>query len=345
MLKIATAPRILALDYLRGFFIFVIIIDHLNRWPSLFAYVSGMDSQWVSAAEGFVIVSGLLIGYIRGFKNKTQPFNVIIKKLWSRALLLYAWAVATSLIIIWVTWNVTFEGPTAHIPLETGNWWQAIWEVGTLHYTHLLTHFLGLYAVFLFAAPLAIYLLRKNKAWIIAVGSIALWLLGVQLSNEILQWQVLFFLAAVFGYYLEPIQKWLSALPKPRRQLLFGLFITATIITATLSALNLFDVESWNGRSPLGYGRILLAGVWFCGFLIVFNWALPWIRRWFGWLLEVFGKRSLSAYILHAFPTMLISIFIQPTTNFWANTALGAGAVLLVWGLLKVPLIQRLLPR
>ncbi len=345
MLRAVTSSRIIALDYLRGFFIFVIIIDHLNRWPSLFGYISGMDSQWVSAAEGFVIVSGLLIGYIRGYKNRSEPFNVIVKKLWSRALLLYAWAVATSLALIWISWHATFQGPTAHIPIETGNWWQAIWEVVTLHYTHLLTHFLGLYAVFLFAAPLAIYLLRKGKAWIVAVSSILLWWLGVLIGNEMLQWQILFFIAAVFGYYLESIQQWVNELTQPRRQLLFGFFISITLLTAILSSLNLFNVESWNGRSPLGYGRIILAGIWFCGFLIVFNWALPWLKRWLGWLLEVFGRRSLSAYILHAIPAMTISVFMQPTTNFWVNSLLGLGAVLFVWGLLKIPIIQRLLPR
>ena len=124
-----------------------------------------------------------------------------------------------------------------------------------------------------------------------------------------------------------------------------GFFISTTIITAFLSSLNLFDVTSWNGRAPLGYGRIILAGVWFCGFLTIFTWGLPWIHRWFGWLLGVFGTRSLSAYILHAVPAMLISILIQPTTSFWFNSLIGLVAVLFVWGLLKVPVIQRLLPR
>ncbi|MFZ1250125.1 MAG: OpgC domain-containing protein [Candidatus Microsaccharimonas sp.] len=345
MSKVRPSSRILALDYLRGFFIFVIIIDHLNRWPSLFGYISGMDSQWVSAAEGFVIVSGLLIGYIRGFKSKSIPMREVTKKLWSRALLLYVWAVITSLILIWVTWYVTFQGSTAHVPIEKGNWLQAFWEVATLQYTHLLTHFLGLYAVFLFAAPLAVFLLRKSKAWVLGLLSITLWWIGTLISNEMLQWQVLFFLAAIGGYYLESIQNWLHSLSRQRRFILYGVLVATTIITAVFSVLDIFDVSSWNGRAPLGYGRILLAGVWFCGFLIVFTWALPWIQRWFGWLLGVFGTRSLSAYILHAVPAMIISICIQPTTNFWVNSLIGLFAVLSVWGMLKLPIIQRLLPR
>jgi hypothetical protein len=339
------SSRIVALDYLRGFFIFVIIIDHINRWPSVFGYVSGMDSQWVSAAEGFVIISGLLIGYIRGLKNADKPLLDITKKLWSRALMLYVWVVATSLALIWISWHVTFMGPTAHVPIETGNWLQAFWEVGTLDYTHLLTHFLGFYAVFLFASPLAILLLRKKKAWMLAFVSIALWWLGVVLKNEFLQWQILFFLAAIGGYYFESVRNWLKHRTTPQRSFIYSFFVSATTITALLSSLNLFDVTSWNGRAPLSYGRILLAGVWFCGFLIVFNWALPWIHRWLGWLLGVFGTRSLAAYILHAVPAMLVSIFIEPTTNFWINSLIGLMAVLVVWGLLKVPVIQRLLPR
>lgn len=59
----------LALDYLRGYFIVVIIIDHLYRWPSALALLTGQGHLWFNAADGFVIVSGLMIGYVRGYKG------------------------------------------------------------------------------------------------------------------------------------------------------------------------------------------------------------------------------------------------------------------------------------
>ena len=67
----ATNRRLLALDYLEVFIV-VIIVDHLWRWPNLFQFVSGRGELWASAAEGFVIISGLLIGYT-WLQNRNLP--------------------------------------------------------------------------------------------------------------------------------------------------------------------------------------------------------------------------------------------------------------------------------
>src|SRR3989339_456486 len=85
--------RIHELDLLRGFFILVIIIDHLQFWPSPLTFLTGEGRLWVSAAEGFFLISGLLIGYIRGYKGRNQPLTSISKKLAYRAFMLYAWGV------------------------------------------------------------------------------------------------------------------------------------------------------------------------------------------------------------------------------------------------------------
>ena len=61
--------RIFELDLLRGFFVVIIIIDHLQLWPSPLRYLTGEGRLWVTAAEGFFLISGLLVGYIRGFNN------------------------------------------------------------------------------------------------------------------------------------------------------------------------------------------------------------------------------------------------------------------------------------
>lgn len=61
------------LDYLRGYFVVVIITDHLWRYPSLFSLITGEARLWMTAAEGFVMISGFLIGYVRGFKGRKNP--------------------------------------------------------------------------------------------------------------------------------------------------------------------------------------------------------------------------------------------------------------------------------
>jgi len=73
--------RIFELDLLRGFFVVIIIIDHLQLWPSPLRYLTGEGRLWVTAAEGFFLISGLLVGYIRGFKNKDKSLKDISIKL------------------------------------------------------------------------------------------------------------------------------------------------------------------------------------------------------------------------------------------------------------------------
>lgn len=45
--------RLDVLDYLRGFFIVVIIIDHLSRWPSAFSLFTGQAWLWIDQSMGF----------------------------------------------------------------------------------------------------------------------------------------------------------------------------------------------------------------------------------------------------------------------------------------------------
>ena len=58
--------RDLALDLLRGYFLVVIMIDHLRYAVNPLYLVSGRQSLWVTAAEGFVLISGFLVGMLRG---------------------------------------------------------------------------------------------------------------------------------------------------------------------------------------------------------------------------------------------------------------------------------------
>ena len=163
--------RFHALDLLRGFFIVVIIIDHLSRWPSLFVVFTGQALMWVTAAEGFVIISGLLVGYIRGYKAKAQSLRGIAFKLWRRALTLYLWAILGTILYTAALWYIPLIGGAPGLPIEKGDWASVIFQSITLDYTLLWVYFLKLYAIFLALSPLALWLMRANKAWLAALAS------------------------------------------------------------------------------------------------------------------------------------------------------------------------------
>ena len=86
--------RLATLDLLRGWFLIVILVNHLFYFPSGYDLISGRGMLLVSAAEGFFIISGLLIGIIRGGRVSNVPFLGIWKKLWKRGIILYAWSVS-----------------------------------------------------------------------------------------------------------------------------------------------------------------------------------------------------------------------------------------------------------
>src|SRR6218665_421663 len=95
IVKKEKSERILTFDLLRGYFLCVILFNHLQFYPNGFDLLTGRGVLYVSTAEGFFLVSGIVLGIVRGRKLLNQPFNVAAKLLWKRALQLYT----TSLVL------------------------------------------------------------------------------------------------------------------------------------------------------------------------------------------------------------------------------------------------------
>jgi hypothetical protein len=352
----ATAPknRLLTLDYLRGFFIVVIIIDHLSRFPSILALISGKALLWVTAAEGFVAISGLLVGYVRGYKNKDLPMKEVTVKLLRRAGLLYLWSIIASLMYTAIIWYVPLMGGAPGLPIDKGDWFTLVYQTITLQYTYVWVHFLTLYAVFLAFAPFAVWFLRNGRAWIVAFLSIAALIAGYFLHNEAMQWQVLFFIPSIAGYYLSPIMKWWKDLTRKKRATITASVISLTIITIALSVITTFypapiqsladALNSGFAKDTIGPWRTVMAFVWFTGFILIFSLLGKYIGKVFGWLLLPFGTRSLTAYILHGVAVSVISYFTISGENILINTLLGIICILIVWTLIKIKVVQKIIP-
>src|SRR6185369_9293902 len=83
--------RDLALDLLRGYFLVVIMIDHLRYAANPLYLVSGRQSLWVTAAEGFILISGFLVGMLRGDEARTAGLASATRHLVRRAGVLALW--------------------------------------------------------------------------------------------------------------------------------------------------------------------------------------------------------------------------------------------------------------
>lgn len=309
----------------------------------------------MTAAEGFVIISGFLIGYVRGFKGMKHRFLDIAIKLWKRAALLYLWAIIGTVALTAIIWYVPLRGGAPSMPMPVGDWQTLFAEAVSLSYAHIWVYFLKLYAVFLFLTPLAVYLLRKNYAWALGAISFLGLLIGWMGGNEYLQWQALFFIPAIAGFYMDTIRLWWRSIVKNRQQIIKVGIWSLAALTLVASVIAVFFAqaipEAAQQQSSLAFSkdamtpsRFLLALLWFTALVLLFEQCITWIDRYFGWLLLPIGTRSLTAYIVHGVVICLISYLTVPG-GFVVNTIVGAIAVLSVCLLTKHRLVQKVIPR
>ena len=363
--------RIYELDLLRGFFICVIILDHLQFWPSPLQYLTGQGRLWVSAAEGFFLISGLLIGYLRAYKGAATPLKTLSKVLLSRALLLYVWGVLITFVVVALASLTPGNGallPKFPDTLQVASLGTYVWNVLNTMFSSDWIYFLRLYAIMLATTPVFLWLIRIGKWWLALAVSLSLYAVSLLTGFEeaALQWQVLFFGAALIGWKLETILSWLRARPGIRRMVVTSL-ITVTLTTMALSYFMVHGwdyvekpgtaitreayvsvrshVDPWFSNNPMVPARIALAFVWFSGLLALFHVLRPWLLRYAGWLLLPFGQASLTAYCLQAVVLVPIVTLIPLTPNFWLNGLIGILTILLFAGLIRLPVVQRILPR
>lgn len=367
--------RIHELDLLRGFFILVILIDHFQRWPSPFTYLTGEGRLWVSAAEGFFIISGLLIGYLRGWKGRHQDFREVAVKLLKRAGMLYLWCVGITLFVVSMLPFFTSGTDALYALLpkfpnadQVTSLPVYLWNVISGQYASDWIYFLRLYAIVLAVSPLVIWLMRKGLWWVVLLASLLVYGLSFLMPTpeSAMQWQLLFFGAALIGWKLEAIGLWLRSHPVARKRLAIG-FISVTLITMIVSYFWVFGwtnvegprpiisrdsyvtargfIDPWFTNNPMSLARVILSFIWFGGLFAIFHYGRRFIMKWFGWLLMPFGVASLSVYCLQAILFVFIQAVLPISQSKIANMLMTVVVILVIWGIMKIPYVQRVLPR
>lgn len=351
---------------LRGYFLLVIIIDHLERWPGFFELITGEGKLWVSAAEGFFIISGLMVGLIRGRKAMDKPLHQVARSLLKRAGLLYVWGVGISFAFLALALALNSYG---YVPAgyqnALGDLPGTIFNTLTLQYSYGWTGFLKFYCVFLAISPLTIWLLRRGFWWPILAVSIAIWTQGW--DNWYLSWQLLFFSGTVVGYYAPEIVNWWRKLASVTRWSLASsilLLATATVLVSTFftfgweitkqpGAVMPFDtfasikaqLDPYFHKTSLPLPRMLLGALWFTALLLLFVKLEPILKRLLGWLLIPFGRASLYVYITHGFLVFALDILIPDKTLLWLNVVAVSATIFIVWLLVKRRFLFSVIPR
>src|SRR6188768_1553916 len=89
----AGGRRDLRLDFLRGYALLAMIVNHIVVADSWLYRLSSREQFYTSAAEGFYFISGLVLGIIAA----RQPLEAAVRRVLQRAWVLYRAAVVLAL--------------------------------------------------------------------------------------------------------------------------------------------------------------------------------------------------------------------------------------------------------
>ncbi|MFN3785872.1 MAG: OpgC domain-containing protein, partial [Thiothrix sp.] len=168
--------RDIALDVLRGIMLVVMAADHFGE--PIFQYLYEI-AGYVSAAEGFVFLSGMLMALVYS-RSYLAGGWVLEQRVWRRAGLIYRYHVAV-LLAVWV-FSVVSQWAGAYWTSYANEMyrepWRALFSGLLLVYQPPLLDVLPLYVGLMSVAPFALRLMLQYQGLgigMVLTGSVGLW--------------------------------------------------------------------------------------------------------------------------------------------------------------------------
>jgi hypothetical protein len=367
-------PRIVTFDILRGFFLIAIIINHLALFPNLLDWWGMRGYLLVTTAEGFFLLSGIVLGVVRGAKLVDRPLRDVTKLVLQRAWTLYLTHIILVIGFTLIAWYVYNGNPYIKFGVMEGqSVLELIWKTVSLQYIYGWADYLRFYAIFIALSPIAFWLLRKGKWYVVLLASYLVWFLfPIDYKTldwelvELLQpvpWQSLFFTGLVIGFHWPSISAWCEQHKRNLSVYAVPAVIVAAIVTLIWNVYAVFAQEfintswahqmsydAWSLRmnefhkEQLPLQRFLLFMLWFwASFLIVKRFERP-ITRYTGWLLLPFGTNSLYVYTLHAIIIFFVHIYVQ-VGNKLMNFVVTVSVIALIYVAVRTKFLMNIIPR
>ncbi|MCL6647261.1 MAG: OpgC domain-containing protein [Chloroflexi bacterium] len=358
--------RDLRLDFIRGYCVFMMVVDHIGG-PSWLYFLTGNNRYIVSAAEGFVFISGMVLALVYRPTVERLGFEEICIRAFSRAFQLYLLFVGLTFAMVGLALAI---GSPISFPL--GN--PVEWAIGvvTLRQSAYLTDVLLFYTFAVAAAPLPFLFFRRGHTRAVLLGSGLLWA-AYQWRPDLMElpwpierqdafpfaaWQLLFVLGMAIGYHEPTLRRVLGRIPT--------LVAASGLLGALAILLALNRFASRLGQlvgGPLGTylaemfykfdvrpGRVLALLVVFALFYLVLTLFWKPIHAAFGWLFLTLGQHALDAYSLHIFCVLVVGaarVRLGPEDAFsiGPNTVLQLACLLLIWALIRFGAIDWVMGR
>lgn len=350
----AKPNRILAFDLLRGYFLMVIMIDHIELYPNILDFFTGKGRLFVSAAEGFFFLSGLLIGIV--YKRRLAlGTKFIFGKIWRRAFQLYLGSIVLTLFYVALAVYTHRTGVKYGLPVPM-DWDHVLKETFLLRFAFGWSDFLARFAILMIFAPFVFYLVSKGRWWLVAIASLIAW--HFRGNGFTLSWQIIFNAGIIIGFHWESIINWLKSLqPKTKRYLQRSTYAIAGVTFAVsylsvylLSLLNHiygdltpwlrhltytwnnynYDVWVYAQKWTMGPLRIVLFFLWFSALFMLVEKFQSQINDRSRGILELLGRNSLFVYIAHSFIVFVFKMFIPTHTDVAQNFLITAMALVLL---------------
>lgn len=367
---VALDKRDLRLDLLRGFAVLVMVVDHFGGSSWLYL-ITGGNGFFVSGAEAFIFISGLVVGMVYGGMALKTGIRAAQTKALQRAWTLYKLTVVLTLLFAALSVTCSLEWAK---DLNITDPLTFAFNVATLRQTMYLTDIPLMYTLLMVAAAGGLWLLYKGHSGLLLAGSGALWL-AFQLVPARMQvpwpvdgnttfnfaaWQLLFFFAMVIGYHRDAITRKLSAMPRLPYLMFSGLLMVwlVRLYSTHGDLLSRLMPEAYVQqfmqefflKSSLAPGRLIASFIVFqFAYLAVTLWWKP-IWSALGWLLMPLGQNALYAYTMHVvviglFYVALPHLSVNVTTMGTLNTSLQLLTVLAIWGMIQRQFLFRIVPR
>jgi len=350
----SSASRDLRIDWLRGLAMTCVIVNH-SKLHSVLSWFSYERFWVVTAAEVFVVLSGIVLGMVYGKRIARHGWRSVVRGLTRRALTLYLAFVGVTISIIALSiagfdvWALTSGAA------RSTAWFTEPWSMDAAAWRDLLLMRSGVWAfeivglyVWLVLVAVPCLLTLHFFGWRPLVG--ASWLVylayrvaphplssaDIEAVFPIAAWQLLFVHGIAIGYHRERIAAFTSRLPKTAAPIaaaagfclfaLFALFASSNPSIDGPSWLRVSFVSPERyidayyrhfGLAELGIGRLMNLAIGLpLGYVVL---TACWSRL--APLHAVFitlGQQSLGAFVLHTYGLLLVAHV--GSADVWFNT-------------------------
>lgn len=348
--------RDLRIDFMRGIALVMMVVAH-TEVMSVFNIFSWERFGLTTGAEGFVILSGFMLGML----NRARLQKVVLLTV-SWGLYLRAWKIYRVNIIIIVSFILLAYIP--HINLfevthftdrfsgESWSLYPVTPQIKETWFNIILylqigphqTQILGLYIFLLLFSPLFLGMLQKGNVWWLLGASLLVyglwqrWPLRLTPSEfefafPLLAWQFIFVLGMASGWYKAEL---ISFARTPSGKVVVVALVIVALILGFIAqnhtnpfmppALLMHVIppdsfntfyHTWAAKNGLGPVRVLNDIALMVTVYLVLTYCWTPLNRLLGWFLIPLGQHSLYTFILHVYVVLLVSQFI--TFDLWRH--------------------------